>query len=193
MSDLVGQLGDGTEGSSFAPDAPLTDPRDVARPDAQTVVIESTGAIQFDPEFASFASRAGGWAIDTAITTAAMLPGFILLVAGSGVVRLLAILLMAAGLVAVAWSYTVAIARTGQWFGNRVVSTTVVNVSSGAFIDQPRAFTRFVVRALFSPIFFAGFIVAFTNNSRRTFHDQAADTIVTRPRRATWSIDDEAA
>jgi uncharacterized RDD family membrane protein YckC len=194
LSDLLAQLGDGTEGDIIDPNAALTDPRDLERPDdVAAVVVESTGAISFDPEFASFGSRAGGWAIDTAITTLALLPGMVLLFAGSGVVRLLAVLLIAVGVGLIAWSYTVAVALSGQWIGNRLMSTTVVNVSNGEFIDQPHAFMRFVVRAIFSPVLFAGFLLALTNNSRRTFHDQAADTIVTRPRRASWSIGDEAA
>jgi hypothetical protein len=34
--------------------------------------------------------------------------------------------------------------------------------------------------------------VAFFNGQRRTFHDKMAGTVVTRPPRASWSIDDEA-
>lgn len=174
--------------------APLTDPRDLERPkDAAAVVVESTGAINFDPEFASFSARAAGWAIDTVVTTLAMLPGLVLLFTGSGILQLLSIALIAVGLGLVAGLYTVAVARTGQWLGNRITSTTVVNVSNGKLIDRPHAFTRFAVRALISPILFAGFLLALTDTSRRTFHDQAADTVVIRPSRATWSIDDEAA
>ena len=36
-----------------------------------------------------------------------------------------------------------------------------------------------------------GFLVALGNSQRRTFHDNIAGTVVTRPPRATWSIDDE--
>ena len=194
LSDLLGRLGDGTEGHMVDLDAPLTDPRDLERPgDPAKVIVASTGAINFDPEFASFASRAGGWAIDTAITTLAMLPGLLLLIGGSGILQVLGAALMVLGLGLVAWSYTAAIARRGQWVGNRVTSTTVVNVSNGELIDRPHAVTRFIVRAVFSPVLFAGFALALTNTSRRTFHDQIADTIVIRPSRATWSIDDEAA
>ena len=194
MSDLLGQLGDGAEVKAVDPNAALTDPRDLERQgDAAAVVVESTGAINFDPAFASFGSRAGGWAIDTAITTLALVPGLVLVFAGSGIVRLLGVLLIAVGLGLVAWSYTMAVAQRGQWIGNRLMSTTVVHVSSGEFIDQPHAFTRFIVRAIFSPIFLAGFALALTSTSRRTFHDQVADSIVTRPSRASWSIDDEAA
>ncbi len=156
-------------------------------------MVESTGAINFRPEFASFAARAGGWAIDTVITTAAVLPGVLLFGAGSGIVRLLAVALGIVGAGLVAWSYTASIAASGQWVGNRVTSTKVVHVSSGELLDRPHAFTRFVLRAAISPILFGGFIVALTNTSRRTFHDLGADSIVTRPTRATWSIDDAAA
>ncbi len=192
LSDLLGQLAD--EGGAVDPNAPLTDPRDLERPgDVAAVVVKSTGAINFDPEFASFGSRVGGWMIDTIITTLALLPGLALLFAGSGILRLLAVLLLAVGLGVAAWAYAAAIARRGQWFGNRIMSTTVVNVTNGEFVDRPHAFTRFVVRAVFSPILFAGFLLALTNISRRTFHDQVAGTIVTRPSRATWSVGDEGA
>ena len=108
-----------------------------------------------------------------------------------GAVRLLAVPVLLICVAVVAWSYTTSIARSGQWLGNRVTSTTVVRVSSGEFLDQPHAFTRFVARALFSPILAAGFIMALTNTSRRTFHDQLAESIVTRPTRASWSIEND--
>jgi uncharacterized RDD family membrane protein YckC len=200
LSDLLGQLGDGTHGTDgthgreVEPSAARSDPRDFERPRAAaTAVMESTGTINFDPDLASFASRAGGWMIDTVITTLALLPGLLLLLAGSGIARLLALPLLGLGLVLVAWSYTVAVAQHGQWVGNRLMSTTVVNATNGEFVDRPHAFTRFIVRAVFSPIFFAGFVLAFTNTSRRTFHDQTAETVVIRPRRASWSIDEEGA
>jgi len=44
-----------------------------------------------------------------------------------------------------------------------------------------------------SSIFLIGFLVALGNSQRRTFHDNFAGTVVTRPPRATWSIDDEVA
>jgi uncharacterized RDD family membrane protein YckC len=190
LSDLLNQLGDGTDGY-VAPEAPLTDPRDLERPgDPARVAVGSTGVINYQPEFASFAARAGGWAIDTVITTAALVPGIAMLIMFDGAVRLLAVPVLLICVAVVAWSYTTSIARNGQWIGNRVTSTTVVHVSSGEFLDQPQAFTRFAARALFSPILAAGFIMALTNTSRRTFHDQIAESIVTRPTRASWSIED---
>jgi uncharacterized RDD family membrane protein YckC len=42
-----------------------------------------------------------------------------------------------------------------------------------------------------SSILCIGFLVALGNSQRRTFHDNIAGTVVTRPPRATWSIDDE--
>ena len=113
-----------------------------------------------------------------------------MLIALDGALRLLGVLVLLAGFAAATWSYTTSIARTGQWVGNRIMSTTVVRVSSGAFLDRPHAMTRFLARALISPILAAGFIMAMTNTSRRSFHDQLAESIVTRPTRATWSIDD---
>lgn len=194
LSDLLGQLGDGTQGIEVEPSAALSDPRDGERPrPAATVAMESTGAINFEPDLALSASHAAGWVIDTVITTLAVLPGLLLLLAGSGIARLLALPLLGIGLVLVAWSYTAAVAQHGQWIGNRLMSTIVVNATNGEFVDRPHALTRFIVRAVFSPTFLAGFVLAFTNTSRRTFHDQAAETVVIRPRRASWSIDEESA
>jgi hypothetical protein len=48
-----------------------------------------------------------------------------------------------------------------------------------------------VIRQLISTIFFIGFLVALGNSQRRAFHDQIAESVVVRPPRATWSIDDE--
>lgn len=200
LRDLLGQLGDGTHGADetrgieVEPSAALSDPRDCERPGpAASVAMEATETSNFDPDLASFASRAAGCVIDTVITTLAVLPGLLLLLAGSGVARLLALPLIWIGLVLVAWSYIAAVAEHGQWVGNRLMSTTVVNATTGEFVDRLHAFTRFVVRAVFSPIFFAGFVLAFTNTSRRTFHGQTAETVVIRPRRASWSIDEEGA
>ncbi len=40
-------------------------------------------------------------------------------------------------------------------------------------------------------ILFFGFLMALGNSQRRTFHDNIAGTVVIRPTRASWSIDDE--
>jgi uncharacterized RDD family membrane protein YckC len=51
---------------------------------------------------------------------------------------------------------------------------------------------RFVLRYLVSSILLIGYVMAFFDPQRRTFHDNVAGTVVTRPPRARWSIDDEA-
>ncbi len=58
-------------------------------------------------------------------------------------------------------------------------------------IGTGEAGLRYVIRFLVSIIFFVGFFMAFGDSQRRTFHDKVAGTVVIRPPRATWSIDDE--
>jgi len=122
-----------------------------------------------------------------------MTPGVIVAALGSTVLILLGALLVAAGFVGATVLYGRAVAATGQWFGNRVASTKVVDVRNGRLVDGGNAGLRFVIRFLVSPILLIGFLMAFTNNQRRTFHDNIAGTVVTRPPRATWSIDDDEA
>ncbi len=50
---------------------------------------------------------------------------------------------------------------------------------------------RFMLRYLVSSIFLIGFLVALFNSQRQTFHDKIVGTVVIRPPRASWSIDDE--
>ena len=85
------------------------------------VAVESTGAIKFNPEVASFGARAGGWAIDTVITTAAALPGAALLIAGSGIMRWLGGALIVVGFCLTTRLYAIAVSSTGQWIGNRMM------------------------------------------------------------------------
>jgi len=87
--------------------------------------------------------------------------------------------------------YARAVSSSGQWIGNRVTSTTVVDARNGRMISAGAAGLRFVLRSLVSSIFLIGFLVALGNSQRRAFHDNFAGTVVTRPPRATWSIDDE--
>ena len=87
--------------------------------------------------------------------------------------------------------YARAVARSGQSIGNRAASSKVVDARNGQLVDTGAAATRHVLRFLISPILFLGCLMAFTNSERRTFHDQFAGTIVTRPPRASWSIDDD--
>jgi hypothetical protein len=173
------------------PQAPLSSPLDVARPVQQTTVIESSGGAAFRPEFASLGSRLAGWLIDTLVMLVLMAPGVVIAIVGSGVVVLIGVLLAVAGFVGAAVWYARSVAATDQWFGNRMMSTRVVNVVNGSHLDKASAGTRFVIRQLISTIFFIGFLVALGNSQRRAFHDQIAESVVVRPPRATWSIDDE--
>jgi uncharacterized RDD family membrane protein YckC len=44
---------------------------------------------------------------------------------------------------------------------------------------------------LISMVLFIGFLMALGSSQRRTLHDNIAGTVVIRPARATWSIDEE--
>ena len=174
--------------------AALTEPTDVERPERVEVAsIESEGGIDFDPALASYGARLGGLLIDTVITTLFMLPGFALVVVGSTPLVVVGMLAMVVGFSAATAMYGRAVSSSGQWIGNRVTSTTVVDARNGRMITAPEAGLRFVLRSFVSWIFLIGFLVALGNSQRRTFHDNFAGTVVTRPPRATWSIDDEAA
>ena len=192
LDDLLSTIGDGGD---EAPDlgVKLTDPRDAERPSSLgQVVIESTGAIDFSPEFASFSTRLAGFLVDSAVTLVAIVPGLLIVLLGSGALRFSGILIAIVGLLFVARWYGSAVSTSGQWLGNRVTGTKVVEVSSGRLLDSSHATSRFLVRAVISPVFLFGFILAFTNSQRRAFHDEFAGSIVTRPTRASWSVDDGA-
>ena len=85
------------------------------------------------------------------------------------------------------------VAAEANPFGNRLTNTHVVDARNGHFISAGDAGTRYVLRMLISMILFIGFLVALGNSQRRTFHDNVAGTVVIRPPRASWSIDDEMA
>ena len=170
----------------------LTAPTDASRPARpETEVVAETG-IRFDPVFASFGARAVDLIIDGLVLCLFLLPGIVLVAATSGAGDVFGVAVMAVGFVAATVVNTRAVSRTGQTIGNRVASTKVVDARNGNLVDDGAAATRYVLRFLISPILFLGFLVAFTNPDRRTFHDKFAGTIVTRPPRASWSIDDEA-
>lgn len=171
----------------------VTRPTDVERPErASAAVIESEGGIDFHPEFASFAARAVGLLIDVAFLLVLELPAIALLARGSGVLALVGIVFGVAGFIVAAALYARAVARTGQSMGNRVASTTVVDARNGRTITAAAAATRYVIR-MFPPTMLLGFFMALANADRRTFHDQFAGTVVVRPPRASWSIDDDPA
>jgi len=189
----LSQITDDEVPAAPAVGAALTKPTDVERPERVEVAhIESEGGIDFDPALASYGTRLGGLLIDTVITTLFMVPGFALVVVGSTPLVVVGMLAMVVGFVAATVMYARAVASSGQWIGNRVTSTTVVDARNGRMITAPEAGLRFVLRSFVSWIFLIGFLVALGNSQRRTFHDNFAGTVVTRPQRATWSIDDEA-
>lgn len=171
----------------------LTAPTDVSRPTRPETVAVAETAVRFDPIFASFGQRAIGLVVDWLVLDLFLLPGIVLAATGSAAGIVLGVVAMAVGFVAATVVNTRAVSRTGQTIGNRVASSTVVDARNGNLVDSGAAATRYVLRFLISPILFLGFLVAFTNPERRTFHDKFAGTIVTRPPRASWSIDDETA
>lgn len=172
--------------------APLTKPTDVSRPERPAAaVIESDGGIDFRPEFASFGSRALGLLVDVGVLTLLTLPGWLLMLSGSTGGIVAGVMLVFAGFALATVLYARSVARTGQWFGNRVAGTKVVDARNGRSVSAGDAGARFVTRHVVSPVLFFGFLMALGNAQRRTFHDNVAGTVVTRPPRATWSIDDE--
>jgi uncharacterized RDD family membrane protein YckC len=121
-----------------------------------------------------------------------MLPGIALVVTGSTPLIVLGLVLIVAGFAGATVLYARSVASTGQWIGNRVAGTRVVDVRTGSTVPTAEAGLRNVIRLLVSSILLIGFLVALGNSQRRTFHDNIAGTVVTRPPRATWSIEDEA-
>ena len=173
--------------------AALTKPTDVERPEkAEVARIESAGGISFDPDLASYGARFVGLVIDDLVTALCMLPGIALVVTGSTPLVIVGLVLIVVGFAGAAAMYARSVASTGQWIGNRVTGTRVVDVRTGKTVGSGEAGLRFVIRFLVSPILLIGFLMALGNSQRRTFHDDIAGTVVTRPPRATWSIEDEA-
>lgn len=194
LASLLAQISDEPESVVPAVGAPLTKPTDVERPArAAAVTIESEGGIDFDPVLASYGARLVGLVIDNVIVLLCVLPGMMLVIAGSTPVILLGLVVMLAGFGLATTLYARAVSRTGQWVGNRVTNTTVVDVRNGRSVTTGDAGLRFVIRYFVSSILYIGFLIAPFNSQRQTFHDMVAGTVVTRPPRATWSIDDEVA
>jgi uncharacterized RDD family membrane protein YckC len=192
LAALLAQIADDDEVTATPTvGSALTAPTDVSRPSRPETEAVAETAIRFDPVFASFGERAVGLIVDALVLGVFLLPGIVVAAAVSGAGMLLGVAVMAAGFVAATVVNTRAVSRAGQTIGNRVASSKVVDARNGNLVDHGAAATRYVLRFLISPILFLGFIVAFTNPERRTFHDKFAGTIVTRPPRASWSIDDE--
>jgi uncharacterized RDD family membrane protein YckC len=174
--------------------APLTKPTDVERPARPVVAaIESEGGIDFDPELASFGARFVGLVVDTVVVMLLLVPGTVIATTGSTAAILAGVALLFVGFAAATVLSARAVSRTGQWLGNRVTKTRVVDARNGRTVGAGEAGLRFVIRSLVSPILLIGFLMALFDAQRRAFHDTVAGTVVVRPPRATWSIDDEAA
>lgn len=170
----------------------LTDPRDLTRPSsASGIVVEVGAGLDFDPSFASYGKRALGAIIDTAVVTLAVVPGLIVSQLGGGTATaLLGLAVSLLGFLAVVVLGARALAANGKWVGNRVAGTTVVDAINGSFIDAGRGALRMFGRHVISPIFLFGYLIAFADGQRRTFHDRLVGTVVTQRARETWTADD---
>ena len=209
LADILAQLEDEPEpppgaadGSDRAPDqavasaaAPtpdgrkkLTDPRDLERPStASEIVIESDGGLQFDPSFAPFSKRALELIVDSLVLGVFLLPGLIIAAASS--LWFVGVLVSLIGFVAFVVIAARSIAASSKSFGNRVAGTRIVDGINGSNIDVGRAALWMTVRYLISTIFFIGFLIAFTDGQRRTFHDRLARTVVVGRAREVWTAD----
>lgn len=199
LSDILEQLHEDLDLDAApmptGPGAQLTDPRDLERPkDREEIVVESTGGLDFRPSFASFGSRFVGLVADSIVLSVAVTPGIALAVATDGAIAVFGgVVLALIGFAIVTSLYARSVARSGQWLGNRVSGTRVVDARNGQPIDVAHAGTRFVVRHLLSVILLVGFVVAFFDPQRRAFHDRWAGSVVVGRRRESWSADDESA
>ena len=140
---------------------------------------------------ASYGARLGGLIIDNLLTLLFMLPGIALVIVGSTPLIVLGVLAMLAGFAGATLLYARAVSTSGQWIGERITGVTVVAARNGRTVTAGEAGLRFIVRYWISSILYIGFLVALGNSQRQTFHDMIAGTVVTRPARAVWSIDDE--
>jgi uncharacterized RDD family membrane protein YckC len=192
LAALLSQITDDGVTSVPTVGAPLTKPTDVERPErAGAVTIQSEGGIDFDPDLASFGARFVGLLIDSVLVLLFMAPGSALVLAGSTPLIVLGLLVGIVGFGGATVLYGRAVSRTGQWIGNRVTKTRVVDARNGRMITTGEAGLRFFLRWFVSSILFIGFLMALFDSQRRTFHDNVAGTVVIRPPRARWSIDDE--
>ncbi len=192
LDDILRRLGDVEDAPVPAIGTALTRPTDVERPErAAAAVIESEGGLEFRPEFASFGARAVGILVDVAVLTLFELPAIAVFALASGPVLVIGVLLALATFVLATAIYGRAIGSTGQSIGNRVASTRVVDARNGRTVSVAAGATRYVVRMLISPVLLVGYLMGVFSSDRRTLQDQVAGTVVIRPPRASWSIDDE--
>ena len=155
-------------------------------------MIESEGGLEFDPTFAPFSKRALELIIDTLVLWLALLPGVVIAAVASSL-WFVGLLVSLIGFVLFVVFAARSIAASGQSLGNRVADTRVVDGINGANIDVGRAALRMTVRHLISTIFFFGFLIAFADSQRRTFHDRLASTVVTGRDREVWTADEHGA
>jgi uncharacterized RDD family membrane protein YckC len=190
LAALLARIGD-----DVAPPAAVstpTKPADAVRPErADVAQVVSDGGLAFDPHLATFGARLGGLLIDAAAVLLFMLPGLGLVVAGSTPLIVLGVVAMMFGFGTATALSARAVSTNGQWIGNRMTGTKVVDVRNGRTVTTGEAGLRFVVRFCVSSIFGIGFLMALGNSQRQTLHDRIAGTVVTGRPRATWSIDDE--
>ena len=192
LASLLSQISDEPEVLAPTVGAPLTKPTDVERPTRPVVAtIESDGGIDFDPDLASFGTRIVGLVIDSVVVLLCLLPGLALALQGSTAAIIAGLALQFVGFAAATVLYARSVSKTGRWIGNRVTKTTVVDARNGRMVTPGEAGLRFVIRYLVSPILLIGFLIALFDSQRRALHDVVAGTVVTRPPRLTWSIDDE--
>ena len=196
LASLLAQINDDDDRITAAPavGSALTSPTDVSRPSRPAgPAVVSAGGIDFVPDFASFGARAIGLVVDALVLAVFLAPGSVLMSLGSTLALLVGLMALLAGFVAAAAVYARSVSRSGQSLGNRVAGTRVVDARNGQMIDTGEAATRYALRFLISSILFGGFLIAFGNAERRPFHDKFAGSVVIRPTRASWSIDDEVA
>jgi uncharacterized RDD family membrane protein YckC len=192
LAALLWQISE-DDGTQTAPvGSELTKPTDVERPVQPSLRIETEGGIDFDPVLATFGARFLGLVIDSLVVMLTLVPGLALAITGSTTRIVIGLVLMGVGFAAATVWYARTISSSGQWIGNRITDTKVVDARNGRLIGPGEAGLRFLIRSFVSSILFVGFLVALPDSQRRTFHDNVAGTVVTRPPRATWSIDDEA-
>jgi uncharacterized RDD family membrane protein YckC len=194
LTALLAQITDDDAPIASAPalGSALTKPTDVSRPSRPAApAVEPAGGIAFVPDFASFGARAIGLIVDLVVLAVFLAPGALLIALGSTPMVVLGLGALLVGFVAATVVYARHVSRSGQSLGNRVAGTSVVDARNGRMIDSGEAATRYALRFLVSSILFGGFLIAFGNAERRTFHDKFAGTVVIRPARASWSIDDE--
>jgi hypothetical protein len=193
MAHLLGRMGDDVVAGVAAMNAASghVAPTDVRRPAGERAAYFDVGAgLAFRPTFASLGARVAAWLVDVASIGAMTAPGWYLIGRFDGVLRIAGIVVVVLAVIAAARSYTLAVATTGAWIGNRVTQTGVVDARNGHLLTTGAAATRFVLRFTVSLVLFFGYLPAITGRQRRTFHDSFAGSIVVGRARQVWHSGD---